>query len=392
MSDRRLPLFPTAVVGSMPRSAFVRDLLDVPEDAPGRAEAMDAAVAYVVALQESAGVDLVSDGEWRRRSYVGVIAEVVDGFVRETRDGVAWHTVVEPMRFRRPGLLGEEARYLVRRARGGTKVALPSPYLLAQRMWDPVRSRDAYSTREAFMRALVPVLRGELLAVRDAGVTVAQFDDPHLCLLVDPRVRASFTDPDAEAELCVDLLNEILAGVDGLITAVHLCRRNKARQGWVGEGDYTPIIPALRKLCVRQYVLEFTIPVAGDFAVLRDLPDDRLIGLRLRGLPEREDRARRGGGIARRSRPPARGPRARLAQPRLRLCPGERGRHPDRRGLPQAPERGGRRSPAAGPPRQMMALGDIIGRPADRESSRARHRGHSTHGARIHRKSSLIPV
>jgi hypothetical protein len=27
---------------------------------------------------------------------------------------------------------------------------------------------------------------------------------------------------------------------------------------------------------VRQYVLEFTIPVAGDFAVLRDLPDDRL--------------------------------------------------------------------------------------------------------------------
>lgn len=274
-----LPLFPTTVVGSMPRPAFVRDLLDVAEDAPGRAPAMDAAVAYVIALQESAGIDVVSDGEWRRRSYVGVIADVVDGFVRETRDGLTWHTVVAPMRPRHPGLLGEEARALVRRARGGTKVALPSPYLLAQRMWDPVRSRDAYPTREAFMRALVPVLRGELLAVREAGVTVAQFDDPHLCLLVDPRVRAGFADPDAEAELCVDLLNEILAGVDGLVTAVHLCRRNKARQGWVGEGGYGPIVPALRRLRVRQYVLEFTIPVAGDFAVLRDLPDDRLIGL-----------------------------------------------------------------------------------------------------------------
>jgi 5-methyltetrahydropteroyltriglutamate--homocysteine methyltransferase len=274
-----LPRFPTAVVGSMPRSAFVRDLLDVPDGAPGREEAMNAAVAYVIALQEAAGIDLVSDGEWRRRSYVGVIAEVMHGFVRETRDGVAWHTVVEPMRPRRPGLLGEEARYLVGRARGGTKVALPSPYLLAQRMWDPARSREAYPTREAFMRALVPVLRGELLAVRDAGVTVAQFDDPHLCLLVDPRVRAGFADPDAEAELCVDLLNEILAGVDGLVTAVHLCRRNKARQGWVGEGGYGPIVPALRRLRVRQYVLEFTIPVAGDVAVLRELPDDRLIGL-----------------------------------------------------------------------------------------------------------------
>jgi 5-methyltetrahydropteroyltriglutamate--homocysteine methyltransferase len=263
----------------MPRSAFVRDLLDRPEDDRDRREAMDAAVGYVIAVQEAAGIDVVSDGEWRRRSYIGVIAEIMDGFVRETRDGLSWHTVVEPMRPRRPGLLGEEARFLVSRTRRATKVALPSPYLLAQRMWDPERSRAAYPTREAFMRALVPVLRHELFALRDAGVTVAQLDDPHLCLLVDPRVRAGFADPDAEADLCVSLLNEIVDGVDGILTAVHLCRRNKARQGWVGEGGYGPIVPALRKLRVGQYVLEFTIPVAGDFAVLRQLPDDRTIGL-----------------------------------------------------------------------------------------------------------------
>jgi 5-methyltetrahydropteroyltriglutamate--homocysteine methyltransferase len=274
-----LPPFPTSVVGSLPRSALVRDLLDRPADEPGRAAAMDAAVAYAIALQEAAGIDVVSDGEWRRVSYIGVIAEIAHGFARETRDGLSWHTIVEPMRPKHPGLLGEEARFLVAHARGATKVALPSPYLLAQRMWDPARSRDAYPTREAFMRALVPVLRRELEAVRDAGVTVAQLDDPHLCLLVDPTVRAGFADPDAEARLCVDLLNEIVAGVSGILTAVHLCRRNKARQGWVGEGGYEPIVPALRALDVDQYVLEFTIPVAGDFAVLRQLPDDRLIGL-----------------------------------------------------------------------------------------------------------------
>jgi 5-methyltetrahydropteroyltriglutamate--homocysteine methyltransferase len=263
----------------MPRPAFVRDLLELPPGDAFRRRAMDDAVAYVIALQEGAGIDVVSDGEWRRRSYIGVIAEIVHGFVREIRDGLSWHTVAEPMRDRQPGLLGAEARFLVDRATRATKVALPSPYLLGQRMWDPERSREAYPTREAFMRALVPVLRRELIAVRDAGVTVAQLDDPHLCLLVDPRVRAQFSDPDAEAALCVDLLNEIVAGVDGIVTAVHLCRRNKARQGWIGEGGYGPIIPALRRLAVRQYVLEFTIPVAGDFAVLRELPDDRLIGL-----------------------------------------------------------------------------------------------------------------
>jgi 5-methyltetrahydropteroyltriglutamate--homocysteine methyltransferase len=274
-----LPPFAASVVGSMPRPQVVRDLLRRADGDPDRPAHLDAAVAYVIAMQEAAGLDVVSDGEWRRLSYIGVIADVMSGFARETRGGLSWHTVVEPMAPKRPGLLGEEARFLVARTRRATKVALPSPYLLGQRMWDPERSRAAYPTREAFMRALVPVLRTELLAVRAAGVTVAQFDDPHLCLLADPRVRAELADPDAEADLCVSLLNEIVAGVDGVVTAIHLCRRNKGRQGWIGEGGYEPIVPFLRKLAVAQYVLEFTIPAAGDFDVLRQLPDDRLIGL-----------------------------------------------------------------------------------------------------------------
>lgn len=279
MSVRALPRFAASVVGSLPRPAFVRDLLARPDDDPARRTALDAAVRYAIAMQEAAGIDVVSDGEWRRLSYIGVIADIMHGFARETRDGLSWHTVVAPMAPRRPGLAGEEAAFLVAHTTRATKVALPSPYLLGVRMWDPARSRDAYPTREAFMRALVPVLRRELLAVRDAGVSVVQFDDPHLCLLADPRVRAETADPDAEAELCVSLLNEIVQGVDGIVTAIHLCRRNKGRQGWIGEGGYGPIIPFLRRLEVRQYVLEFTIPVAGDFDVLAKLPDDRLIGL-----------------------------------------------------------------------------------------------------------------
>lgn len=274
-----LPAFPTSVVGSMPRPAFVRDLLARPADDHERAVHMDAAVRYVIALQEAAGIDVISDGEWRRLSYIGIIADIAEGFARETRDGLSWHTVVGTVQPKHPGLTGEEARFLVAHTSRATKVALPSPYLLGQRMWDPARSRAAYPTREAFMRALVPVLRGELLSLQAAGVTVAQFDDPHLCLLADSRVRATLTDPDAEADLCVNLLNEIVAGIDGITTAVHLCRRNKGRQGWIGEGGYDPIVPFLRNLAVDQYVLEFTIPVAGDFSVLRQLPDDRQVGL-----------------------------------------------------------------------------------------------------------------
>jgi 5-methyltetrahydropteroyltriglutamate--homocysteine methyltransferase len=274
--------FPASVVGSMPRPQFVRDLLDperAPRDPAVLAARLDAAVDFVVALQEQAGLDVVSDGEYRRRSYIGIIADVCDGFLLERRGGSWWHTVEAPLVVARPGLAAAEARYLRARTDRRIKVALPSPYLLGTRMWDPDRSRDAYPTRRAFMEALVPILRGEVLALRDAGCDVCQIDDPHLCLFVDPEVRRQTGDVEAEIAMAVELTNAVTTGITGITRAIHLCRRNKGRAGWIGEGGYQPILPALCKLEVDQYVLEFTIPVAGELAVLAQLPDDRGIGL-----------------------------------------------------------------------------------------------------------------
>lgn len=278
-----MQLFETTVVGSMPRPQFVRDLLrPSTREALGDEEwnrRLDAAVTYVVAMQEQAGIDVISDGEWRRLSYIGVIADLCEGFEVGFRGDQPWTTVVGTLAVRNPGLVAREAVFVRDHSRVEPKVALPSPYLLGQRMWDEEKSRGAYPSREAFMRALVPVLRGELEAIRGAGLTRVQFDDPHICLFVDERVRAQFADPKAELDLAVGLLNEILEGFDDLHSAIHLCRRNKARAGWVGEGGYQPIMEPLRRLNVKQYMLEFAIPVAGDYAVLRELPEERRIGL-----------------------------------------------------------------------------------------------------------------
>src|SRR5436190_20581651 len=75
-------LFPASVVGSMPRSAFVQDLVnDKPPLPPDQYESMmNAAIRYIVAVQEHAGVDVITDGEWRHKSYIGVIAELAHGF------------------------------------------------------------------------------------------------------------------------------------------------------------------------------------------------------------------------------------------------------------------------------------------------------------------------
>src|SRR5262245_6332056 len=109
-------LFPASVVGSMPRSPFGLDLINArPPLARGAyARAMDAAVRYVVALQEHAGLDVVSDGEWRRKSYIGVIAELAHGFELgyHPADGRPWTIVVDKLAPKQPGCIAGEIAFL----------------------------------------------------------------------------------------------------------------------------------------------------------------------------------------------------------------------------------------------------------------------------------------
>jgi 5-methyltetrahydropteroyltriglutamate--homocysteine methyltransferase len=268
----------------MPRPQYVKDLLKAGSRTEGPDPAwqrrMDDIVRYVIGMQEQAGIDIISDGEWRRETYVDVIAEIMNGFQWVKRDVFAYHQVVtERLTPRRPGVVAEEARFLRANTDRHVKVCLPSPYLIGERMWVPEHSQGAYPTRQAFCEALVPVLRQELLAIRDAGVDFIQLDEPHLCVLVDPEIRAKFKDPEAEMTRAVDMINRIVEGVKGVTLAVHLCRRNWGRRGWGAAGGYEAILHHVRRLKVDLLLLEFSIPVAGDVAVLKELPANIKIGL-----------------------------------------------------------------------------------------------------------------
>ncbi len=277
--------FAAGVVGSLPRPPAVRDMLpDTPgaeSSAAARSPRMDAAVRYAISLQETAGLDLVSDGEWRRHAYTHIVADITNGFSADLREHPRrWGiSVTEPLEVVRPGLIAEEASFLVDSSDRMTKVCIPSPYLLGVRLWEREVSAHAYPTRDEFIEALVPILHDELLALSDLGVTVVQIDEPHLCVLVDPTYRDSFEDPQYEMDLAAEKINEVVAGVEGLQLALHLCRRNKGRAGWIGEGGYGPIMPALARLNFDMLMLEFAMPAAGDKAILSDLPERFEIGL-----------------------------------------------------------------------------------------------------------------
>ena len=83
MPNKDIP-FAAGIVGSLPRPQAVVDMLP---SHPGeestiaaRSRQVDSAVSYAIALQETAGLDQISDGEWRRHAYTHIIADIATGF------------------------------------------------------------------------------------------------------------------------------------------------------------------------------------------------------------------------------------------------------------------------------------------------------------------------
>ncbi len=285
------PLFPTFVVGSLPRPQWVRDVIeDRKSGRIGEREAdslLDDAVPSAIRMQELAGVDYISDGEWRRESYVKVFTESVDGFTNDlvSSGGVSSFTnlrypaVTSKIAARRSMAAGE-VEFLRRHTESKIIVAIPSPYTVGRRMWSPDHSTGPYPEREEFVEACVPIINDELLRLAALDVDMIQIDDPWLGLLVDPdyREQEGITDVDHELEVSVESMNRAVAGLENVSLSVHFCHAHFNREHGT-KGPYDLIIGALGEMNVQRFAMEFATPDAGGIGVLKDFPKDKTLGL-----------------------------------------------------------------------------------------------------------------
>jgi 5-methyltetrahydropteroyltriglutamate--homocysteine methyltransferase len=282
-----VPAFAAMVVGSLPRPQWVRDLIEDRKagriDRAAAERLLDAAIPSAIRMQERAGLDYVSDGEWRRESYVKVFADAVGGFapdlIEVAGSPLRYPAVVSRLAPLRPIAAGEAA-FLRAHTDRRTLVALPSPYTIGRRMWHPAWSAEAYPTRQAFMEACVPIIRDEVRRLAALGIDAVQLDDPWLALLVDPgyRAREGITDLEAEMALAVRCANQAVEGVGGLFLSVHVCHAHFARRR-LTQGSYEPIMAALAGLRVHRLAMEFATPAAGGLGALAQFPPDKLVGL-----------------------------------------------------------------------------------------------------------------
>jgi 5-methyltetrahydropteroyltriglutamate--homocysteine methyltransferase len=254
----------------------------------------DRAVDGAIALQESVGLDVVTDGELRRSSFYGHFVDALEGFDAQGGWGVKFRddtgdelllrrpVVIEPLRWRR-SMCSEEWTYLRARAERPGKVTIISA-MQAASYYEPKRSATAYPTREAYLADVVTLLRREVEELIRLGCTYIQIDGPAYGSLVDERMRQGYrdrgADPDRLLDEAIEMDNAVIAGYPDITFALHICRGNN-QSHYYASGSYEPIARVLERTNFGRFMLEYDTDRSGGFEPLRHLPEDRVAVLGL---------------------------------------------------------------------------------------------------------------
>jgi 5-methyltetrahydropteroyltriglutamate--homocysteine methyltransferase len=303
-------LFRAEVIGSMLRPAYLQEARAAFDQGNLTAHELkrleDRAVDQVIALQEGAGVEVVTDGEMRRFLFMGPLTETVDGIEPvPDHDPMPWSTSegdiewVSPIAVtsklsKRRSMVTEEYSYARARARLPLKVTVPSPLMLFG-LWSPRHSTGAYADAFAMFADGAEIVRSEIQELVSLGCRYIQVDAPELATLVDPRVRdwAESMGFGAGRMLTegLDLINGVVQDIADVRFGIHLCRGNNAGM-WMASGGYDYIAKALfeRVTAVDAFFLEYDDERSGSFEPLDDAPEDKevVLGLVSTKTPELE--------------------------------------------------------------------------------------------------------
>jgi 5-methyltetrahydropteroyltriglutamate--homocysteine methyltransferase len=304
------PPFRAEHVGSLLRpksltTAFRRHAAGEIDDA-AFAEIQDQAIRDAVALQQDAGLKVVTDGEFRRGSYWGHFIEPVRGLGVRKAIYTFHDDVGDEQEFIAPHVEGKVSRgrsisvgeftFLQSITSVTPKITMPS--LPTFHFWCGRHGieKDAYDSPEAFFDDLARVFREEIADLIDQGARYLQMDEVPLAMLCDPQVRERVADegetPEHLIGLYIDAINKAVGErPDDVTFALHLCRGNfKGKH--LSQGGYEPVAERLfNELAVDAFFLEYDTERAGDFAPLRMVPEEKhiVLGLVSSKLPQLED-------------------------------------------------------------------------------------------------------
>jgi len=260
--------------------------------------AEDAAIVQAVKLQEDAGLQGVTDGEYRRTFFHIDFLEKLEGVAVKGGMAMKFHSKSGELEFapprmevvgkvrRRDGIVTGDFKFLKSVTRRTPKVCIPSPTMLHFRGGRKAVDAKAYPDIDEFFDDLALAYRQELKALGELGATYVQLDDTNLAYLCDPAIRQRTKDigedPEKLPHLYAEVINKAIAGrPKDMSVCIHLCRGN-FQSAWVAEGGYEPVAEALfSEMKVDGYFLEYDDERSGDFRPLRFIPKGKMVVLGL---------------------------------------------------------------------------------------------------------------
>jgi 5-methyltetrahydropteroyltriglutamate--homocysteine methyltransferase len=291
----------------------------------------DRAVLAALELQRQVGIDVLTDGEYRRHGWADDFTSSVDGYVTATppirfewklpesvaatgegsmRQALAevpqqtGRVIGERLRLRHR-LTEHEAPFLKQHANGAIfKVTMPATSYIVARGWKPGVTDTVYGSRWELAEDVARIMGAEITALAAEGVPYIQVDNAHYPDYIPEQRRDAWRaigiDPDDALDEDIRADNLAVKGLDRskVTLANHICRGN-LRSAWSTEGGYDAIAEKVfGGLDVDRFLLEYDSDRAGLFEPLRFIPRGKqvvlgLVTTKVGALEKQDDLLRR---------------------------------------------------------------------------------------------------
>jgi 5-methyltetrahydropteroyltriglutamate--homocysteine methyltransferase len=248
----------------------------------------DDAVREVVKLQRDCGLEVLTDGEFRRTSYWEKFVRLTKGLEVKEASFTFHDAEGHESKFTAPYVSGKVSRTgpitVDELGFGNNKITMPAPSTMHFYRFTDWGS--AYDSAEAFFRDLGQVYQAEIADLARAGCKYVQLDEVAVAILCDPaareKVKAKGGDPDRLVDLYIDAINHAVTNRPaGMTVGVHVCRGNYKGM-YLSEGGYDSVAERFfGRANVDHFLLEFDTPRAGGFAPLRFVPKGKGVVLGL---------------------------------------------------------------------------------------------------------------
>ncbi|MBX3518621.1 MAG: 5-methyltetrahydropteroyltriglutamate--homocysteine S-methyltransferase [Xanthobacteraceae bacterium] len=247
----------------------------------------DDCIRDVLKLQESTGLEVVNDGEFRRGSYWSRFVERTEGFeikgaVYTFRDDTGHEYeftapyASKKIRRVRP-LAVDEFEFVKAHTKLTPKITIPAPSAMHFYRCSDFADAKIYPDAKGFFRDLGKVFQEEIADLAKAGCEYVQLDEVAIAMLCDPTIRDKVKsvgqDPDELVDLYIDAINEAVSVLPSSVrVGVHMCRGN-LKGHYLAAGGYEDIAERFfGRAKINHFLLEFDTARAGDFSPLRFVP------------------------------------------------------------------------------------------------------------------------